>query len=88
MVWEGRQRIGVNKEDDMGNEIKILQFLSDNNDRCTGVEFRQFDTDSIQLAPYLIKLTQSGMVDHENEGTEDEEIKLTKNGKRHLEEET
>jgi len=72
----------------MENEIKILQFLSDNGDRCTGVEFRQFDTGSIQLAPYLIKLTQSGMVDHENEGTEDEEIKLTKNGKRYLEEET
>ena len=72
----------------MENEIKILQFLSDNGDRCTGVEFRQFDTGSIHLAPYLIKLTQSGMVDHENEDTEDEEIKLTKNGKRHLEEET
>jgi len=85
---ELRRRIGVNKEDDMRNEIKILQFLFDNGDRCTGVEFRQFDTGLIQLAPYLIKLTQSGMVDHENEGTEDEEIKLTKNGKRHLEEET
>ena len=78
----------MNKEDDMENEIKILQFLSDIGDRCTGVEFRQFDTGSIHLATYLITLTQSGMVDHENEGTEDEEIKLTKNGKRHLEEET
>ncbi len=72
----------------MENEIKILQFLSDNGDRCTGVEFRQFDTGPIQLAPYLIKLAHSGMVDHEKEGTEDEEIKLTENGERHLGEET
>jgi len=88
MMGGPRGRIGVNKENDMENEIKILQFLSDNGDRCTGVEFRQFNTGPIQLAPYLIKLTQSGKVDHENEGTEDEEIKLTENGKRYLEEET
>ncbi len=78
----------MNKEDDMENEIRILQFLSDNGGRCTGVEFRQFDTGPIHLATYLIKLTQSGMVDHENEGTEGEEIKMTEKGKKYLEEET
>ncbi len=52
------------------------------------MEFRQFDTGSIHLATYLITLTQSGMVYHEYEGTEDEEIKLTENGKKYLEEET
>ena len=72
----------------MENEIKILQFLFDNGGRCTGVEFRQFDTGEVQLATYLIPLTQRGMVIHKNEGTEDEEISLTENGNRHLEEET
>ena len=72
----------------MENVIKILAFLSCNGGRCTGVQFSQFDTGPIQLAPYLITLTQSGMVDHENEGTEDEEIKLTEKGRKYLEEET
>ena len=51
----------------MENEIKILQFLSDQNGKCTHVEFTNIDNPLGQLTICLLDLISSGYVQDYNE---------------------
>jgi len=68
-----RRRIGVNKEDDMENEIKILQFLANQeNGRCIHEKFKkECDTDPfIHLAAIILQeLSPHYIVDKDGEYT-------------------
>ena len=83
ITGERRPMIGVNREDDMQNQIKILNFLSEsNNGRCTYAEFKRFDNDPTHhLATFLLDLIFTGKV-QDNTGT-DVNI-LTDEGKKYL----
>ena len=83
MTGGRRPMIGVNKEDDMQNQIKILNFLSEsNNGRCTYAEFKKFDNDPTHhLATFLLNLIFTGKV-QDNTGTD--EYILTDEGKKYL----
>ena len=68
MMGGRRRRIGVNKEDDMDDEKRILQFLSDQNGSCTHVEFTNIDNPLGQLTICLMDLISSQYVqDYNNE---------------------
>ena len=83
MTGGRRPMIGVNREDDMQNQIKILNFLSEsNNGRCTYAEFKRFDNDPTHhLATFLLDLIFTGKV-HDNPGIG--EYILTDEGKKYL----
>jgi len=71
MMGGRRGRIGVNKEDDMENEIKILQFLANQeNGRCIHEKFKkECDTDPFVHLTVIIlqELSPSYIVDKHGE---------------------
>jgi len=70
MMVERRGRIGVNKEDDMEEEIKILKFLFvQPYKNCTYKKFKEFDNGQTHLATTLLALIRDGKV-HDNEMNE------------------